>query len=186
MYTHKEPGISVFDFFREEFNHEEDNGAYGKVLDCAVKNLCTAYLAYEVRNVHGNHEVTAVVCLLHYSRDPYYNFGYKEIPEIFEPVECNCPERILKLLTPLLDPTGQECAQRWREKCWENIERRKAMPRLKKGMVIEFAQPIYFNSGEEKVFIVDDLRKLVFRDKFGWRYKLSRSTLQQSEWRVVS
>ncbi len=181
-YTQKHPGESVKDFFKREFNYEKEDGRYGKIIDCAVVNLRTAYIAYEI-NTGDKKEVVALVCLLHFvpnARDGY-NFGYKDMDETCGPNECDCPERILKLLTP----TDNEYAVRWREKCWENLRNRKARPRLSKGAVIEFARPIVFNSGwEESVFTVVDPHKLIF-ESGGVKCKLRRSTLRYNEWKLV-
>lgn len=181
MYTYKEPGVPVIDFFRKQFDFQREDGHYGKVLDCAVVNMNTAYIAYEIGDAQGNREVIAYVCLLHYTPSYYDNFGYKDMDETMGPYQYDCPERILKLLTP----TDNEYALQWREKCWENIRKRKAQPRLKKGMMIEFAKPIAFNNGvEESVFTVVDPRRLIFQNRY-MKFKLHRSTLRYNEWKVI-
>lgn len=145
-------------------------------------NLRTAYIAYET-NASGKKEVVALVCLLQFSPNDRagYNFGYKDMDETCGPNECDCPERILKLLTP----TDHEYAKKWRERCWENIRKRKTRPRLKKGMVIEFTKSIAFNNGvEESVFTVVDPRRLIFQNRY-MKFKLHRSTLRYNEWKVI-
>jgi len=73
-----------------------------KVLDIAIAKRRTAYLAVErIRKDTGQREVFAVVCKLDYSHPQGYNFGYKNMDETMGPVERECPERILRLLTPL-------------------------------------------------------------------------------------
>lgn len=51
----------------------------------------------------------------------YYNFGYKDMDESEGPYESNCPASILKLLSP----TTSKYAIAWRERCWENINKKK-------------------------------------------------------------
>jgi hypothetical protein len=182
-YVYKPKNKSIREFFEERFNYE-DNGKYGKVLDCAVVNLKTAYIAYEIGDTQGKREVIAVVCALNFAPNSYYNFGYKDMDETMGPYLYDCPERILKLLTP----TEHEWAKEWREKCWERIRAKKARPRLKKGMVIKFADSIVFRSGkEEDTFRVVDPRKLTFESAgkgyFG-TFKLPRWTLE-GPWEVV-
>jgi len=101
--------------------------------------------------------------------------------ETMGPYQYDCPERILKLLTP----TDNEYALKWRERCWENIRKRKSRPRLTEGAVIEFAEPISFADGrEEKVFQVVNPRRRIF--KAGYQlYRISRRTLQNREWQMV-
>lgn len=69
----------------------------------------------------GHHEVTAAVILTHGKdrRDPYFNFGYKEMCETCGPGECKCPKSILDLLTP----TESEWANEWRQRCRENLKK---------------------------------------------------------------
>lgn len=183
MWTHKPKDLSIRQFFEERFNREE-NGNYGKILDCAVVNLRTAYIAYEIGDAQGKREIVAVVCALGYAPNSHYNFGYKDMDESMGPCECDCPERILKLLTP----TEHEWAKEWREKCWENIRARKARPRLKEGMMIEFDYPLSFSDGwEGKKFTIIDPCKLIFAaEPYGGRCRIRRSTIRRGEWKVVT
>lgn len=173
-YTFKPKSVSVREFFEEKFNYKEENGKYGKVLDSAVVNLRTAYIAYEMGDAQGKREVIAVVCALDYAPNDPYNFGYKDMDETMGPYRYDCPERILKLLTP----TEHEWAKEWREKCWERIRAKKVRPKLKKGMVIKFADSIVFSSGrQEDAFRVEDPRRLILTDRWGRRYKIRRYIL---------
>ncbi|WP_211328038.1 DUF6927 domain-containing protein [Thermodesulfitimonas autotrophica] len=166
--------MSVRQFFEKQFNRIEDDGKYGKILDCAVVNLRTAYIAYEIGDAQGKREVIAIVCVLDYKPNDYYNFGYKDMDETMGPYRYDCPERILKMLTP----TKHEWAREWREKCWERIRAKKTRPKLKKGMVIKFADSIVFSSGRrEDTFRVEDPKRLIFSDRWGRRYKLRRYVL---------
>lgn len=184
--TYRKPGESLKEFFSREFDFRREDGSYGKVLDCAVVNLTTAYLAYERGDAAGNREVFGIVCLLRYGPG-VYDLGYKDMDEAEGPYHYNCPERILRLLTP----TDNEHARRWREKCWENIRareaRRKARPKLAKGMVIEFAEPIAFRSGrKEKTLRLVNPRRLLFESLDGCHlYQLRRRTLRDADWKVV-
>jgi len=137
-FTNKNQGVSVREFFEKEFN-----GKQGCVIDCAVKGYRTAYLAYECLNEDGTRKsVIGIVCLLGYKPHDYYNFGYKDMSEEMGPCESECPERILKLLTP----TTYEWAQQWRDRCWENIKKRSTV-KVKKGDKIKFKDEISFCSG---------------------------------------
>ncbi len=175
-FAHKEKGITVKQFFEKEFGYtDKETGVYDKVLDCAA-TFTEAYLAIETGDTSGPKEVYAMVCLLGYRPKDYYNFGYKEISEDMGPCNYSCPERILKLLTP----TDDKWAQEWREKCWERIRAKKARPKLRKGMIIQFAEPIKFTDGsEESVFQIKDLRRLIVADRWAYRYKIRRKRLEE-------
>lgn len=180
----KAPGQSIRDFFAEEMGGRYSDGSVGRVLDCAVVNMTEAYIAYERAWPDGRREVSAVVCMLVYRPWDEFNFGYKDMSEKMHPYYYNCPERILKLLTP----TDNKNALEWRRKCWENLHARQARPKLRKGMVIRFDAPVQFNNGAvESEFRVQDPRRLLFTGKDGWgRYRLRRWLLEKRPWSVVS
>ncbi|WP_054697714.1 DUF6927 domain-containing protein [Syntrophomonas palmitatica] len=158
-YTHKDAGESVFDFFKKRFDYSRDDGRYGKVIACAVKNLRTAYLAYEINSPDRGKEVVALVCLLGYAPKDYYNFGYKEIDESMGPCETECPEKILKLLTP----TESEWANEWRKRCWENIKKGKTRIKLTEGNQVRSPEPINFTNGKAyQEFVVVDAKRSCF------------------------
>lgn len=188
IFAHKKEGESIKSFLEKDLNYHRDNGEYGKVLDCAVINLRTAYLAFEIGNLNNaTKEIIGVVCALSYKNNDYHNFGFKDIDETMHPYYYDCPEKILKMLTP----TENEHANKWRDKCWQEINRKKALPlkpALKEGMTIKFAEPVAFAGGQkESIFTCYNPRKLLFRCKGALGlYKLRRSTLKENEWCVLS
>ena len=183
MYTRKAKGETIREFFARELGFETEKRTV-RLLDCAVVNLREAYLAFEdIDHTSGNRQVFAVVCLLHYQPNSYWNFGYKDMEESMGPCYYKCPERILKLLTP----TSSEYALKWRKRCWEHIERRRSLPRLRKGDVVEFSQPIKFSDGSKvRGLRVLNSRKLLFEKPDGYGlFKLRKSTLERNSYRVV-
>lgn len=175
-FAHKEKGVTIRQFFEKEFGYtDKETGVYHKVLECAA-TFTEAYLAIEVGDASGPKEVFAVVYLLSYRPKDYFNFGYKDMSEDMGPYYYNCPEHILKLLTP----TENKLALEWREKCWERIRAKKARPKLREGMIIKFAEPIEFTSGiKESVFQIKDLRRLIVADRWGYQYKIRRKRLEE-------
>jgi hypothetical protein len=130
---HRPEGQSVKDTLLKDFD----------VLDIAVK-LNVAYLA--CKNRLG--DVYAVVVLIEHRRNDYYNFAYKDMDESMEPYYYDCPARILRLLTP----TSDKNANRWREKCWAQINK----PKPKLGNRIVFAEPLKLTDGHRTdVFIYE-------------------------------
>lgn len=159
LYTNKPKGESVKDFFSKQFTFETDRYS-SKLLECAVVKMRTAYMAIEqVLKVDGARTVFAVVCFLHYAPKDYNNFGYKDMDETMGPYAYDCPEKILKLLTP----TDNEYARNWREKCWLKINDKKSRPKVKVGDVIKFDTPIQFTNGDLlDTFQVIDLKRNIF------------------------
>jgi len=184
-YTHKDVGQSVKDFFRSEFDWVNEKRRV-TVLDCAVVCLREAYIAMEaVDLVNHSREVFAIVCLLDYQPNDYYNFGYKDMEESMGPYNYNCPERILNLLTP----TGNEYALKWRWKCREAVERRKKVAKIKNGDILEFEEPIVFQNGcKIQQLQVKDKKKGLFKQpgKAWISFKLKRDALANRPFRVIT
>lgn len=182
LFVHKPYKVTAKEFLKKEFTWEREDGLYCRVLDCAIVKLREAYLAIERGDASGPKEVFAVVCLLDYRPNDYYNFGYKDMSENMHPYYYNCPERIFKLLTPTDNPSARE----WREKCWKRLQERKVRPRLQKGKVIQFESPITFSSGRrESTFRIDNPQRLWVSDRYGWRYKLSRWVIERLPYRIL-
>jgi len=125
----------VKEWFKSNLNDEVT------VLDIAVVKRNTLYAAIR-ENKTGL--VYCAVYLLSWSRD-YYNFSYKPMSEFCGPCETECPERILKLLSPLNDENDSNSyARNWRNHCWDNINNRK---KINSGNVIKVKEPLKFTSG---------------------------------------
>lgn len=174
-FLHKERGKTVRDTLKTDFTWvNPETGHYGKVLDVAIVNFREAYLAIEYGDKNGPQEVYAVVCLLEYRPNDYFNFGYKAMDETEEPYYYNCPERILRLLTP------NAKAKSWRDMCWKRIRTRKQRPPLHKGMIIHFNAPIEFRNGTRRTTLrIENPRRLICSDVNGNLYKIRRDTLDQ-------
>lgn len=150
-FTNKPNGMSFKDFFSDQFIYK--NPKFGEVQDVAVKDF-VAYIAIKREwgavkdhpmfgQIHIDmHEVFAIVCPIR-MRSDYYNIGYKDMSEDMGPFYYDCPERILKQLTP----TGYQYAIEWRNKCWEKINKRKNTPRLSKDTIIKLNRPVKFRNG---------------------------------------
>ncbi|MFH7321452.1 DUF6927 domain-containing protein [Desulfurivibrio sp. D14AmB] len=140
----------IKEFLTGRINCENSHGKW-TVLDIAIVKMRTAYMAVEIfrRNEKGDldqatRRVVAFVFLLSYQRNDYHDTGYKDMDETVGPYESECPERILKMLTP----TTNEQALAWRQRCWTRLSERKKV-RLQRGMVVK-TKPIRFADGRER------------------------------------
>jgi hypothetical protein len=98
-------------------------------------NFKEAYAAVEtIDKATGERRVWAAAFMLNYTRDAYYNFGYKDMDESMGPGICNCPASVLDLLTP----TDREHAIKWRAACRKRADRKP----IRIGDTIEFNQPL--------------------------------------------
>jgi hypothetical protein len=73
----------------------------------------TVYLAVKSTDkTTGTSYVFAAVILI--SNTKKWGFGYKDMDESMGPCECACPERIMRLLTPIADLPNPGYAAEWR------------------------------------------------------------------------
>ena len=164
-YTHR-GRTPIKDFLKDRVNCDTH-----KVLDIAIINMRTAYMAVKL----SDDQVVALVFLLDYRPKDDYDTGYKDMDETEGPYAYECPERILKLLTA----TENAYALEWRRKCWENIDKAARVRKLKAGDKIK-TKPIKFTDGAvQEEFIVDTKKPLRLIGSNGWTYRVRRHTLQE-------
>lgn len=106
------------DRIAEVKSHFKEDENY-KVLKASAVGS-TIYMAVE-REINNEKIVFCAVYLTSTNMKDYYNFSYKDMDETVGPCQRECPESILKLLTP----TDSEWANEWRADCWENIRKKK-------------------------------------------------------------
>lgn len=117
----------------------------------------TYYAAIERINKENPEDriVFAVVCLTSTDMKNYYNFAYKDMDETCGPYQSNCPKGILDLLTP----TESEWANAWRQRCYENLQKKKdpnTLNNLPVGTKIKVVMPFdttYHNKGQEVILV---------------------------------
>ena len=113
-------------------------------------------------------EVFAVVFLTSVDMKDYHNFSYKDMDETVGPCYYDCPKSILDILSP----TDSEYAIKWREKCYEQIEKNKnpdALNNLPEDTIIEVIMPCetkYYKEGD-----IVQLQKIKWGKRFKWFVK---------------
>jgi hypothetical protein len=132
---------------------------------------------YAVKNLETG-EVSAVVAYT--SRDS--NMVYtKLVDEDMGPYDY-APNSILDVLTPL-SPLN-DYAVKWRQKSREYNAAKAAMPKVKPGDTIKFAEPIKFSNG-----VTTDTLTFVKQFTFnhnGWRFRLGKNWKTRYNWEVVT
>lgn len=110
-------------YLDDQFTYDR-NGSAARVLRSQVVDGRVYYAAVELAKPSEPRAIIALVCLVaHNPRDPEgYIFGYKDMDEGMGPVESDCPEAILDLLTPTTRPYALE----WRARCRANAAMRRA------------------------------------------------------------
>jgi len=161
-YTHR-GNTPIKEFLANRVNCENDHAKW-LLLDVAIVKMRTAYMAVEIirRDKESGQlnmttrKVVAFVFLLDYRMsESGHDTGYKDMDESMGPCESECPERILRLLTP----TSHEYALAWRKRCWEIIAERKSFRLQKDGIIA--TKPISFRDGRTRSrFKIIDLKPL--------------------------
>lgn len=186
-YMKKPLGKSAKDVVQALFAWEDSKWKV-EPMSAAIVKLRTAYLAVRRANKEtGVSYVFAAVVLLDLRVSERHDLGFKDMDESVGPCEAECPEKILRLLTPLDDPSYPEAndwAREWRERCWDNIRRRKTMSGWKSGTRIRFPGGLAFKNGtRHEEFVIEDPKKRILRvpgDAFS-RYKIPRKIMAQAE-----
>jgi hypothetical protein len=178
-YTYKRKGEPILDFFISHgvLSWPDDCPATYRVLDSALVRMKTFYAAVErIDKTTGEREVWAAVILCNYAPKDRYNFGWKDMDETMGPCETECPERILKLLTP----TESKYAQEWREACWKRIHDKKARPKLEPGVEFDFGGNRYavVEPMGRRGYRVRDVKSfLTYRMPLAWMRRISNITV---------
>lgn len=175
--TYKPKGEPILDFFIRQgvLTWSDDNPNTYRVLDSALVNMRTFYAAVEQINKETGKRIVwaSVILVRHYPKDPHYNFGWKDMDESCGPYETNCPERILKLLTP----TDNEYALGWRAACWANVEKRKARKNLPPGTVLKYGRSLLTIEGPTPFH----KGKMTVVDEHGARWAMNRNQILAAE-----
>ena len=123
--SHKPANVKATDFLIDNYltwdSHDKETGGKHTVLATALIGMREFYAAVEHVKADGTREVWAAVLKVNWYPRDHYNCCVKTMSEFEGPYYHNCPEKILKLLTP----TDSEWANTWREKCWANVNRKK-------------------------------------------------------------
>lgn len=161
--THKEAGVTVRAYFERYFTGASII-ASGTRRDPEYVSgrFDWPYEFYAAIRYDDDHpkagEVFAFVVLYSIAPSSYYNFTYKDLDETVGPGAVHAPRAVLEALTS----TTHEHAAQWRARCWANLEREEAKPRVRRGERIQFSEPMAFSSGVETT--PDTVFELIERD----------------------
>lgn len=128
--SHKPANITATEFLIKNHltwdSHDKETGDKHTVLATSLVNMRELYAAVEHVRADGTREVWCAVLKVSWHPKDHYNCCVKSMSEFEGPYYHNCPEKILKLLTP----TDSEWANAWREKCWANVNFKKVVKKV--------------------------------------------------------
>jgi hypothetical protein len=187
MFTYKPESMGAVEYLRERVLDCDNESGTWKTL-AASKVGGVVYAAVErLVKASGDRYVFAAVILTRSSKRDHdgHNFGWKDMDESMFPYRVDCPERILKLLSPTSDENSLGWRQACREKRRHLAERKKRLAVIMPGAVLKFDAPIYFSFGGNRVgiqvFKVCNIGRRIFSlpDRGGALVRLRRENLDK-------
>jgi hypothetical protein len=145
---HDEPVENPVAYLTDKYNYDGERHTLEVLAAARVAN--TVYMA--VRSTEkasaASHVFAAVILI---SNTKKHGFGYKDMAESMGPCQCDCPERIMRLLTPLADLPNPRYAADWRARVAQrkNEKRRQHARRqsLRIGSIVTLPSPATFPGG---------------------------------------
>lgn len=134
-YVNDTAHLTPSEFMRKQIECERN-----RILALSIKGS-VAYMACQYRDDEGKSHVYGLVCQLYKDGD---DRGYKPVEETMGPYECDCPKKILDMLSP----TDSQYANEWRTRCRQRLANKQSRP--KEGQIIRFEHPLKFSDGSKE------------------------------------
>lgn len=135
-------------YLTAKYNH--DDTEYTRRVLAAARSGNTVYMALRITvRATGASFVLAVVILISNTRE--HGFGYKDMTETMGPCACACPDRIMRLLSPVADLPNPGYAAAWRARVAARkqaaAELRTKRARLRPGGIVTLEREVSFGDG---------------------------------------
>lgn len=145
---HLDPIDDPLAYLKAKYNYNCDTHTLETLDGARAGN--TVYLAVRSTDKEtGQSFVFAAVILIRNTKKD--GFGYKDMTESMGPCECQCPRRIMRLLTPVTDIPHPGYTADWRARvaAWhdENHKRRQKRDSLRVGSVVTLQHAVRFSGG---------------------------------------
>lgn len=183
-------GRSVTDEILSSYTWSNESGTREVIAHSVQVARKVAYMAVKHTPADGGEPVVWAGVALFSFNPKTREFGIKDMDETVGPCECECPARILDLLTP----TEYDYANQWRANCRAVLEQKatnaKKLKALREGARLTFEKPLRFSNGKEvSGFTVGAFKRTsrgrtttvwTFRGDDGQHYSLNRRVLAQA------
>jgi hypothetical protein len=135
-------------YLTDHFNHDGEHRTQRVLAAARVAN--TVYMAVKTtEKATGSFYVFAAVILISNTRK--HGFGYKDMDETVGPYECACPDRIMRLLSPITDIPSPSYAAEWRTRVAAHkkaaAELRTKRASLRPGSIVTLERKVSFRDG---------------------------------------
>lgn len=147
LYRH-DPIDDPIAYLTDQFIHEGEHRA--NLVLAAARVGSTVYMAIKsTEKTSGKSFVFAAVILI--SNTQKHGFGYKDMDETMGPCECACPDRIMRLLSPIADIPNPSYAAEWRARVMAHknaaAELRVKRASLRPGSMVTLERAVSFRDG---------------------------------------
>jgi hypothetical protein len=147
LYKHDPIDDPVADL-TDHFKHDGEHRTQRVLAAARVAN--TVYMALKItEKTSGNSYVLAAIILISNTRK--HGFGYKDMSECMGPYECDCPDRIMRLLSPIEDIPSPSYAAEWRARVaarkTANAALRTKRASLRPGSILTLEREVSFRDG---------------------------------------
>jgi hypothetical protein len=132
-----------------QYNHDGEHRTYRVLGAARVSN--TVYMAVKSTDkaTDQSYVFAAVVLISNTQKD---GFGYKDMDESVGPCECACPDRIMRLLSPIADIPNPGYAADWRARVAAQktaaVQLRTKRKRLMPGAIVTLQNEVRFRDGK--------------------------------------
>lgn len=139
-------------YLTDQYTYDGDQRSYRVLAAARVAN--TVYLAVKItEKATGKFYVLAAVILI--SNTKKHGFGYKDMDETVGPCECACPDRIMRLLSPIEDIPNPGYAAEWRASVAAHKQAAAALrakrASLRPGSIVRLEREVSFRDGTSAV-----------------------------------
>ena len=142
-----------------------------------VKMSSVGKVIYAAIKTKDEKEIFGYVGLTSTQNNEFY---LKDLDETCGPLESNCPETILKLLTP----TRNKYAIEWRERCKKTLEKEKQAKKIQVNAIIKFEKEVEFCNGKQgSIFTLIEKKGIFYSEDIGY---CSIKNWKQKVFEVVS
>jgi hypothetical protein len=143
-----EPIDNPVDYLINRYTHDGERSLNQVLAAARVANTVYMAIKYTDKATSKSFVFAAVVLI---SNTRKHGFGYKDMDETMGPCECACPDRIMRLLSPVADIPNPSYAADWRTRVaarkQADAELRRKRAGLQPGSIATLPQAVTFRDG---------------------------------------
>lgn len=148
------------EYFTQHLTHESETASATVIATATVRRTVYAAIRNHNKQTGAAYIFCAVILFKNSDKD---GFGYKDLDESVGPCEVDCPDRIMRLLTPVADIPNPCYAADWRERVTaakaSRLALRQGATKLSKGDLIKLPYEVKVAGISTDSFTLIEFRK---------------------------